>query len=104
MANIITQNPLILDTTATVAFTRPILAKRIEWVGATAIGQVSSVSDINGNVICKQTSGATVTGIVMWAGPQKLTLPGKQASFAGAGNPNGSWQVTVASGQILIWY
>ncbi len=99
MANTITTNPLVIDTAATIAFTRPLLAKFIEWVAPTTAGQVCVIADIGGNIIAKGVCAVANTAVTLWPGPIRLTLPGK------SGNANGSWQVsTIQAGQLLIWY
>ena len=107
MANTLTTNPLFIDTAATIsmATVRPLNVKRIEWLTPGAIGDKVFIADIGGNVICKGTCEVASQSQILWSGPQKLTLPGKQASFAGAGNAAGSWAVTtINSGQLIIWY
>jgi hypothetical protein len=104
-----TTSPMIITSAATVTFinnqTRPCNAKRIEWVAPTTIGNTLSIQDLSGNTIFQETAGATLTSIVLWPGPGKFMLPGKQASFASTGNPGGSFVVaTIASGSLLIWY
>src|SRR5208282_4592042 len=93
-----TTSPMLITSAATVTFAvpRPCNAKRIEWVGATTLGHVCAIADIDStpNVIFSETAGQTLTGITMWPGPGKFMLPGKQPSFAGSGNAGGSFQVT----------
>jgi hypothetical protein len=85
--------------------TRPCNAKRIEWVGPVTPGDNLVIQDIGGNIIFKEQAPATFASVVLWPGPGKFMLPGKQASFAGTGNPGGSWQVaTINSGSLLVWY
>ncbi len=99
MANIITQNPLIIDTAATIAFTRPILVKRIEWLTPVTVGDKVVVADLVPNTIVQGTCEVISQSQILWSGPQKLTLPGF-TSKAG-----GSWQVsTITSGKLLIWF
>jgi hypothetical protein len=99
MANLITTDPLILDTAATIAFTRPILAKRIEWYVPTTVGHQVIVTDLNSNVIVEGTCEVISQSQILWSGPQKLTLPGFVSK------PNGSWQVTtIQSGKLIIWF
>ena len=100
---------MIISSAATVTFingmTRPCNAKRIEWVGPLAIGAVLVVQDVGGNIIFQEVAGATLSSVVLWPGPGKFMLPGKQASFASTGNPGGSWQVaTITSGMLFVWY
>lgn len=107
MANTLTTNPLFINTAATIsmATVRPILAKRIEWLTPLAIGDRAIIADVGGNIICEGTCEVASQSQILWSGPQKLTLPGKQASFAGTGNAAGSWQVsTINSGTLLIWF
>lgn len=105
MANSLTQNPLRIDTAATIAFTRPVLAKMIEWSGIGAALSSVTIADLGGNVILQAVSGTNTSNMTIWQGPTRLTLPGKQASFAGSGLPNGSWQVsTITSGVLWIWF
>ena len=107
MANTLTVNPLFITTAATISTTtvRPILAKRIEWLTPVNIGDKAIIADLGGNIICEGVCEVASQSQILWAGPQKLTLPGKQASFAGAGNAAGSWQVsTINSGTLLIWF
>jgi hypothetical protein len=103
-----TTSPMIITSAATVTFVngpRPCNAKRIEWVGATTIGNTLSIQDLSGNPIFAETVGSTLSSIVLWPGPGKFMLPGKQASFASVGNAGGSWVVaTIASGSLLVWY
>jgi hypothetical protein len=99
MSNTLTTNPLVLDTAATIAFSRPLLAKRIDWVGAATVGNACVIADLGGNILTKGTCSVVNAVVSLWNGPIKLTLPGK------VGNPNGSWQVsTIQSGQILVWF
>src|ERR1700677_930601 len=98
-----TTNPMIITSAATISVgsvTRPINAKLIELVGATA-GSTCVIADLNGNTICAGVTSVLNQTAVLWPGPIKLVLPGKQASFAGTGQPGGSWQVsTITSGQL----
>lgn len=99
MANLITTDPLILDTAATIAFTRPLLVKRIEWLTPLLTTDAVSLTDLNGNIIVQGKCEVASQSQILWTGPQKLTLPGKPS------NPNGSWQVaTINSGKLLIWF
>ena len=99
MANVITQDPLIIDTAATIAFTRPILVKRIEWLTPTTIGHQVVIADLIPNTIVAGVCEVASQSQILWSGPQKLTLPGF-TSKAG-----GSWQVTtINSGKLLIWF
>src|ERR1700690_476983 len=99
MANLITTDPLILDSTGTIAFTRPLLVKRVEWYVPTTIGHQAIIADLGGNVILEGTCEVASQSQILWSGPQKLTLPGK------SGNANGSWQVvSIQSGKLLVWY
>ncbi len=87
------------------ATVRPILVKRIEWLTPVNIGDKAIIADVGGNIVCQGTCEVASQSQILWSGPQKLTLPGKQASFAGAGNAAGSWQVTtINSGKLLVWY
>lgn len=108
MSNTLTTNPLVIDTAATIAVgspTRPILAKRIEWIGPATVGNTAIIADLGGNILADGICAVVNQAVTLWPGPIKLTLPGKQASFAGAGNPNGSWQVTtIQSGKLLVWF
>lgn len=107
MSNTLTTNPLIINTAATISTTtvRPILAKRIEWLTPINIGDKVIIADVGGNTILQGTCEVASQSQILWSGPQKLTLPGKQASFAGTGNPAGSWQVsTINSGSLLVWF
>src|SRR6266567_4393362 len=107
MANTLTTNPLFIDTAATIsmATVRPILVKRIEWLTPVNIGDKAIIADVGGNIVCQGTCEVASQSQILWSGPQKLTLPGKRASFAGAGNAAGSWQVTtINSGKLLVWY
>jgi hypothetical protein len=103
-----TTSPMIITSAATVTFAngpRPCNAKRIEWYGPLAIGAILGITDLTGNTIFQEQAGATLASVVLWPGPGKFMLPGKQASFAGAGNPGGSFVVaTIQSGQLMIWY
>ena len=92
MANTLTTNPLYIDTAATVTFNRPLLAKRIDWVGPTAIGNSAVITDIGANILTRALAGATLTTVPLWVGPQKLTL---KSPFVVA---------TLSAGVILIWY
>ncbi len=48
MANVLNQNPIIIDTAAgTVLLTVPIRVKKIRWVGGTTLGHTVSVQDQN---------------------------------------------------------
>lgn len=99
MANLITTDPLILDTAATIAFTRPLLVKRIEWFSPVATTDAVVLADLAGNIIVEGKCEVPAQSQILWGGPQKLTLPGKST------NPNGSWQVsTINSGKLLIWF
>jgi hypothetical protein len=99
MANDITQNPLYIDTAATIAFNRPLLAKRIDWIGPATLANVCVIADIGGDLLCQGYCSVVNKTVNLWQGPQKLTLPGK------SGNPNGSWQVsTIQSGILLVWF
>lgn len=99
MANTITSNPLFINTAATIAFTRPILAKRIEWLTPINIGDKVVVADLVPNTILQGTCEVASQSQILWSGPQKLTLPGRQSASGG------SWQVsTINSGTLLIWY
>jgi hypothetical protein len=108
LANTLTTNPLVINTAATIAVggtVRPINAKFIEWVGAATVGNTCTIADIGGNVIAQGQCAVVGAAVTLWPGPTKLVLPGKQASFAGAGNPSGSWQVsTIQSGTLYIWF
>jgi hypothetical protein len=107
MANTLTTNPLIITTAATISTTtvRPLLAKRIEWLTPVNIGDKVIAQDLTGNVIFEGTCEVASQSQILWSGPQKLTLPGKQASFAGTGNAAGSWQIaTINSGTLLVWF
>lgn len=108
MANTITTNPLILNTTATIAFTRPILVKRIEWYKPQSVGDTFSITDLAGNVLNEGTCEVALQSQITWSGPQKLTLPGKASGLGTVGNPNGSWvfnetAATTAS-NVLVWF
>jgi hypothetical protein len=98
MANSLTQNPLQINTTATIAIARPILARRIEWYVPLTVGATVIAGDLNGNILFEGTCEVSLQSQILWTGPQKLTLPGK------VGNPNGSWQVSITSGTLLIWF
>lgn len=99
MANTITTNPLILNTAATIAFTRPILAKRIEWYVPTTVGHQVIVTDLTGNVIVQGTCEVASQSQILWTGPQKLTLKGSATVTAG------SWIVsTIQSGTLMVWF
>lgn len=107
MANTLTTNPLFITTAGTISTTtvRPLLAKRIEWLTPVNIGDKAIIADVGGNIICSGVCEVASQSQILWSGPQKLTLPGKQASFAGTGNAAGSWQVTtINSGTLLIWF
>jgi hypothetical protein len=98
MANSLTQNPLQINTTATIAIARPILCRRIEWFEPTATTQTMQLMDLNGNIIVEAMCEVANQSQSLWTGPAKLTLPGK------VGNPNGSWQVSITGGTLLIWF
>jgi|SRR5580704_1081928 hypothetical protein len=99
MANTLTCNPLYIDTAATIAFTRPLLAKRIDWVGPATVGNAAVIADLYGNVLAEGKAAVVNQTVSLWPGPIKLTLPGK------SGNANGSWQVTtINSGFLLVWF
>ncbi len=108
MANTLTSNPLIINTAATIAVgnpTRPILARRIEWVGPATVGNTCVIADLGGNTIAEGICAVVNQAVTLWPGPAKLTLPGKQAGLGTTGNPNGSWQVsTIQSGVLLVWF
>lgn len=108
MANTLTTNPLLINTAATIAVggvSRPINAKFIEWIGPATIGNTVVIADLGGNLIAQGFCSVVNQAVTLWPGPTKLVLPGKQASFAGTGNPSGSWQVsTIQSGTLLVWY
>ena len=97
-----TTSPMIITSAATVTstnFPRPFLAKRIEWLTPVAPGDRCVGSDLNNNVIFEGTCEVASQSQILWAGPQKLTLPGK------SGNLGGSWQIsTITSGSLLIWF
>jgi hypothetical protein len=93
MANSITANPLIIDTAATITFGRPLLARRIDWTGATAIGNTATITDLGGNVRAQATAGATLSTVVLWDGSSgRLAL---KSPFVVS---------TISSGKLLIWY
>lgn len=102
MANDITQNPILLDTTATIAFNRPILVKRIEWYKPQSIGDSFTITDLNSNILNEGTCEVALQSQITWSGPIRLTLPGK------VGNANGSWIFTetaaTTASAVLIWY
>jgi hypothetical protein len=99
---------MLITSAATVTFVngpRPCNAKRIEWVGTVTPGDNLVIADIGGNTIFKEQAPATFASVVLWPGPGKFMLPGKQASFASVGNAGGSWQVsTINSGTLMVWY
>lgn len=99
MANTLTCNPLFINTAATMAFTRPILAKRIEWLTPVNIGDKVVIADLNGNLILQGTCEVASQSQILWNGPHRLTLRGS------ATNTAGSWQVsTINTGTLLIWF
>jgi len=107
MANTLTSNPLFINTAATISMAtiRPLLVKRIEWLTPITIGDKVIASDLNGNTIFQGTCEVASQSQILWNGPQKLTLPGKQSGLGTTGNAAGSWQVsTIQSGTLLIWY
>lgn len=92
MSNVITTNPLILDTAATITFNRPLLVKRIDWIGPATVANTAIVTDIGGNILAQGICAVVNQDVVMWAGPQKLTL-------------KSPFQVTtIDSGKMLVWY
>lgn len=94
-----TTDPMIITSAATVVATRPFLAKRIEWYIPATVGDKVIATDLNSNVLFEGTCEVASQSQILWAGPQKLTLPGK------SGNAGGSWQITtISSGSLLIWF
>lgn len=99
MSNKITTNPLYIDTAATIAFTRPILPKQIDWINPGTVGNSVLIQDIGGNTLFSAVCGQVSTTVRLWPGPQRFILPGK------SGNAGGSWQVsTIQSGVLLVWF
>lgn len=102
-----TTNPMIipapaLTATTTIILSRPILAKRIEWYVPTTVGDTIQLQDIGGHILAEGTCEVASQSQILWAGPQKLTFPGKSSTTS-------SWQVVNAyaaasSTTILLWY
>lgn len=91
-----------LTATSTVILSRPILAKRIEWYVPTTVGDTVKITDINGSIIAQGTCEVASQSQILWAGPQKLTLPGKSGTTS-------SWQVinaynAASSSTLIVWY
>ena len=107
-----TSNPMVITAAASVVLSRPILARRIEWVGAATVGNFCQITDVPGgtftatHIIAEGYCGAVDQAVTLWAGPAKLTLPGKQAAQTYSNATQASyWQVsTIQSGTLLIWY
>lgn len=103
-----TTNPMIipapaLTATTTIILTRPVLAKRIEWLTPITIGDTIKITDTGGNVINQGTCEVASQSQILWTGPQKLTLPGKATQTAG------SWQVinaynAASTSSLIVWF
>lgn len=92
MANTLTTNPLVIDTSATITFNRPLLAKEMDWIGAATVGNVCQVTDLGGNLRASGKAAVVAQEVTLWTGGQgRLTL---KSPFV----------VSINSGQLLIWY
>ena len=102
-----TTNPMIIPASALVVTTsailsRPIFAKRIEWFQPLTTLDTIKLVDINGNILVEGACEVASQSQILWAGPQKLTLPGKAAATS-------SWSVinnyaTGSSATLIIWF
>ena len=100
-------NPMIIPATAltatsSVILSRPVLAKRIEWYVPQNVGDTIKGVDINGNILFEGTCEVASQSQILWAGPQKLTLPGKSSTAS-------SWQVVynytaASSAALIVWF
>jgi len=100
-------NPMIipapaLTATTTVVLSRPILAKRIEWLAPITVGDTIKITDTGGNIIAEGVCEVASQSQILWTGPQKLTLPGKAGTTA-------SWQVinaysAASSAALIVWF
>ena len=104
-----TTNPMIipapaLTATTTIILSRPILAKRIEWLTPISVGDTIKIVDASSslNIIDDGVCEVASQSQILWTGPQKLTLPGKATA-------NFSWGVinayqTASTASLIIWY
>jgi hypothetical protein len=93
MANSLTANPLIIDTAATITFGRPLLARRIDWIGAATIGNAVVITDLPGNVRAQGFAPVVNQPVVLWDGSSgRLAL---KSPFVVS---------TIQSGKLMIWY
>ena len=93
MANSLTANPLIIDTAATITFGRPLLARRIDWIGAATVGNAATITDLPGNVRASGKAAVVSQTVVLWDGSSgRLAL---KSPFVVS---------VINSGQMLIWY
>lgn len=59
MANVLTLNPLKIDTASgTAAVTTPIRIRKIRWIGATTAGHTATIQDQNGNLFWTSVANA----------------------------------------------
>lgn len=93
MSNVLTNNPLTIDTAATITFSRPLLAKDIQWVGAATVGNQAIITDLGGNIRAQAKCAVVNQTVELWAGGQgRLTL---KSPFVVS---------TINSGTLMIWY
>ena len=104
MANIFTQNPLILDTAwtnstipaaLTTANGAPQNFSRILWVGPSAPADTVVITDINGNVIVSAECAVADQQVVLWdSGAARRNLLLKY----------GQWILShISSGKLYLW-
>jgi len=91
MSNVITNNPLVIDTASSTAVTSgTFVAWMIRWVGATTAGHTASIQDKNGNVRwASEASGANYV--------EETHFEAKPQIFEGLKVP------TLASGIVYIY-
>lgn len=102
MANVFSQDPLILDTGWTSSIPAALTDgtvqnqsfRRVVWVDPAAAGDTVTIADANGNVILKAAASAAHEDVVLWdAGVTRKTLSLKQ----------GKWQLAISSGALYLY-
>ena len=81
MSNVLTKNPLVIDTTSTSLITKTITPTLAYWVGATATHDLT-LTDLAGNIILKVKA---VTGTDTLLFPPDFSVGGLACSVIGSG-------------------
>ncbi len=92
MANVLTTNPMVLDTAgATSAVTQPLAIRAIKWDAPGAAAQVCAIHDAaGGNLIYQHTSEAANKG-------NDMAFPGRGLMVSGF------YLTTLTAGKLLVY-